>query len=176
MLNRKFSRALVLAGSSASLGALPGLGQAAGYANGSSASSFNATLQVVDNCVIAAYRLDSGQGGPANAAPVDTTINVTCSHATLYNVGLNNGGAATSAGATTRYTSASGATVDTVRFRLAQSARAISRANSVGSITLSGAGSGLSHLLSMYRQISAQVTPRQVMPRYKPTVTAIVYF
>lgn len=167
MLNRKLSRALVLAGSGASLSAMPAPTYAAGYANGNQTAQFNATLQVVDNCAIAAFPLDFG---PAQGAAVDTTINITCSHATLYNVGFSAAAGAT-ASAMTQYRSASGVNVGTVRFKLAQGARAMSRNNTLGSVTLSGASSGLAHLLSMYRQISTHVTPT-----YKPTLTATVYF
>ena len=175
MLNRKFSRALVLATSFAAMGALPGLTGAAVYSNGTATSNFDVTLKILANCVIAANPLDFGQsqGVLASAVTVNTTINVTCSNTTLYNVGLN-AGTGTGSSTTTRYMSGTGSNTGTVQFNLFQTAGATNWGNVQGTDTKSGTGSGVAQALTVYGQIPAQATPAP--DSYKSTITATVYF
>jgi spore coat protein U-like protein len=73
--------------------ALPVLSGAAVYSNGSKTTTFDVTLKIIADCTIAANTLDFGQsqGVLATAVNVNTTLNVTCTNTTPYNIGLNAG-------------------------------------------------------------------------------------
>jgi spore coat protein U-like protein len=148
---------------------------AAVYSNGSSTANFDVTLTLVANCVIAANPLNFGssQGVLTSNVSVNTTLSVTCSNTTPYNVGLNAGTGAGSVG-TTRYMSGTGANTATVAFNLFQAAGATLWGNTQGTNTLGGTGTGSAQTLTVYGQIPSQTTP---MPdAYKSTITATVYF
>lgn len=155
--------------------AFPVVSDAAVYSNGSNTATFDVTLTLVANCIIAANPLSFGssQGVLTSAVNVNTTIAVTCSNTTPYNVGLNAGTGAGSSG-TTRFMSGTGANTATVQFNLFQTAGATLWGNTQGTNTLGGVGSGVAQTLTVYGQIPAQATP---MPdAYKSTITATVYF
>jgi spore coat protein U-like protein len=175
MLSAKLSRAVIAAGALAALVTLPGLSAAAVYSTGTNTSNFDVTLKILANCVIAANPLDFGQsqGVLASAVTVNTTINVTCSNTTLYNVGLN-AGTGTGSTTATRYMSGTGGNTGTVQFNLFQTAGATNWGNSQGTDTLSGTGTGVAQALTVYGQIPAQSTPAP--DSYKSTITATVYF
>jgi spore coat protein U-like protein len=104
---------------------------------------------------------------------VNTTIAVTCSNTTAYNVGLSAGTGAGSSG-TTRFMSGTGANTAKVQFNLFQAAGATLWGNTQGTDTLGGVGNGSAQALTVYGQIPVQTTP---MPdAYKSTITATVYF
>jgi spore coat protein U-like protein len=154
---------------------MPMAGIAAVYSNGSATSNFDVTLKILANCVIAANPLDFGQsqGVLASAVTVNTTINVTCSSTTLYNVGLN-AGTGTGSSTTTRYMSGTGSNTGTVQFNLFQTAGATNWGNTQGTDTKSGTGTGVAQAITVYGQIPAQSTPAP--DNYKSTITATVYF
>ena len=148
---------------------------AATYGNGTATSNFDVSMKIVANCVIAANALDFGQSqGVLNTAVnVNSTINVTCSNTTPYNVGLSAGTGAGSTG-TTRYMSGTGGNTATVQFNLFQTAGATLWGNTQGTDTLGGVGNGSAQTLTVYGQVPVQTTP---MPdTYKSTITATVYF
>nr|WP_314543973.1 spore coat protein U domain-containing protein [uncultured Massilia sp.] len=107
------------------------------------------------------------------AVTANSTINVTCTNTTPYNVGLNAGTGTGSTG-TNRYLSGTGANTGTVRFNLYQSPGSGLWGNTQGTDTMSGVGNGNLQTLTVYGEIPVQTTPAP--DSYKSTVTATVYF
>jgi len=154
---------------------LPSMSGAATYSNGTNTATFDVTLTLVANCVIAANPLSFGtnQGVLTSNVSVNTTLSVTCSNTTPYNVGLNAGTGTGSVG-TTRFMSGTGANTATVAFNLFQASGSTLWGNTQGTNTLGGVGNGAAQTLTVFGQIPAQTTP---MPdAYKSTITATVYF
>lgn len=157
------------------VGGTAGLSGAAVYSNGSRTSTFDVTLKIVADATIAANPLDFGQsqGTLQNAISVNTTLQVTATNTTPYNVGLNAG---TGTGSTTaaRLLSGTGANTSTIAFSLFQSPGATNWGNTQGTDTRSGTGTGSAQTLTVYGVIPAQSTPQP--DSYKSTITATVYF
>ena len=175
MLRVKFSPFAAVAVAAVLAASMPATGNAAVYSNGTNTTTFDVTLKIIANCVISALPLDFGQtqGVLATAVNVNTTLNVTCTNTTLYNVGLNAGTGTGSVG-TTRYLSGTGANTATVQFNLFQAAGATVWGNTQGTDTYGGTGNGTSQPITVYGQVPPQSTP---MPdTYKSTITATVYF
>ncbi|SDA79657.1 Spore coat protein U (SCPU) domain-containing protein [Janthinobacterium sp. 344] len=175
MLRVKFSPFAAVAAAAVLAASMPATGNAAVYSNGTNTTTFDVTLKIIANCVISALPLDFGQtqGVLATAVNVNTTVNVTCTNTTLYNVGLNAGTGTGSVG-TTRYLSGTGANTATVQFNLFQAAGATVWGNTQGTDTYGGTGNGTSQPITVYGQVPPQSTP---MPdTYKSTITATVYF
>jgi len=175
MLSAKFARNLLLVSLSGALVAMPVAGTAAVYSNGNAPSAFDVTLTIIANCTIAAQPLNFGstQGVLATAVSVNTTLSVTCSNTTPYNIGLTAG---TGTGSTTaaRVMSGTGANTSTVAFNLYQAAGTTNWGNTQGTDTKSGTGSGTAQTLTVYGVVPAQSTPQP--DTYKSTITATVYF
>ncbi|NGZ83606.1 spore coat U domain-containing protein [Duganella sp. SAP-35] len=153
----------------------PILGGAAVYTNGSRNQTFDVTMKIIADCTIAANPLDFGQsqGVLATAVSVNTTLNVTCTNTTPYNIGLSAGngtGSTTSA----RLLSGTGANTSTVAFNLNMTSGGGNWGNAQGTDTLSGTGSGVLQNLTVYGVVPAQATPQP--DTYKSTITATVYF
>ena len=150
-------------------------GHAATYSNGTGTATFDVSMKIIANCVIAATPLDFGQSqGVLNTAVnVNTSLNVTCSNTTPYNVGLSAGSGSGSTG-TTRFMSGTGGNTATVAFNLFQTAGATLWGDTQGTNTVGGVGNGNAQTLTVYGQVPAQTTP---MPdTYRSTITATVYF
>lgn len=137
--------------------------------------TFDVSMKIVADCTIGANSLDFGQsqGVITAAVTANTSINVTCTNTTPFNVGLNQGTGTGSSG-TTRYMSGTGASAGTVKFNLYQSQGAGLWGNTQGTDTFSGTGSGVQQVLTVYGEIPVQATPAP--DSYKSTVTATVYF
>ena len=148
---------------------------AAVYSNGTGTTTFDVTMTIVANCVIAASPLDFGQaqGVLSSNVQATSTLNVTCTNTTPYNIGLSAGTGAGSSG-TTRYMSGTGGNTGTVRFNLFQTAGATLWGDTQGTNTLGGTGNGSAQALTVYGQVPAQATPSPDV--YKSTITATVYF
>ena len=175
MLRVKFSPFAAVAVAAVLAASMPATGNAAVYSNGTNTTTFDVTLKIIANCVISALPLDFGQtqGVLATAVNVNTTVNVTCTNTTLYNVGRNAGTGTGSVG-TTRYLSGTGANTAPVQFNLFQAAGATVWGNTQGTDTYGGTGNGTSQPITVYGQVPPQSTP---MPdTYKSTITATVYF
>jgi spore coat protein U-like protein len=155
------------------VGAAPA--DAAIYLNGSAAANFDVTMKIVANCTIGALPLDFGQtvGVLNTAINTSTTISVTCTNTTLYNLGLNAGTGAGSSG-TTRVMSGTGSNTGTIQFNLFQTAGATLWGDSQGSNTVGATGTGSAVVHTVYGQVPAQTTPAP--DTYKSTITATVYF
>ncbi|WP_229426261.1 Csu type fimbrial protein [Pseudoduganella violacea] len=154
---------------------MPLLVSAAVYTNGSKTATFDVTMKIIADCTIAASNLDFGQSqGVLNATvAVNTTINVTCTNTTPYNLGLSAGTGTGSTG-TTRYMSGTGGNTGTVRFNLYQTAGATLWGDTQGTDTRSGTGTGALQAITVYGEVPAQATPAP--DTYKSTITATVYF
>jgi spore coat protein U-like protein len=178
MFRAKLTRFTVLAAAAATFIGAPLLATAATYSNGTNTATFDVTIKIVANCIIAANNLDFGQSqGVLNTAVnVNSTLSVTCSNTTPYNVGLNAGSGTGSVG-TTRFMSslANGATnTATIAFNLFQTNGATVWGNTQGTNTLGGTGNGNAQTLTVYGNVPPQTTP---MPdSYRSTITATVYF
>jgi spore coat protein U-like protein len=153
----------------------PQFATAAVYSTGSKNNTFDTTVTIIADCIIAANNLNFGstQGVLATTVTANTTLSVTCTNTTPYTVGLSAGTGTGSTG-TTRYMSGTGANTSTVAFDLFQTAGATQWGNTQGTDTKSGTGSGTAQTLTVYGQIGVQTTPQP--DTYKSTITATVYF
>ncbi|TFW29371.1 Csu type fimbrial protein [Duganella callida] len=153
----------------------PMIGGAAVYSNGSKTATFDVTMRIVADCTIAANPLDFGQsqGVLANAVNTNTTLAVTCTNTTPYNVGLS-AGTGTGSSIASRVMSGTGANTSTVAFNLSLTAGGGNWGNTQGTDTLSGTGTGQQQNLTVYGSVPAQATPQP--DTYKSTITATIYF
>jgi len=153
----------------------PMMGSAAIYSNGTRTTTFDVTVQIIADCTIAAQPLDFGssQGVLATTVNSNTTLQVTCTNTTPYNVGLSAG---TVAGSTTsgRLMGGTSGNTSTVGFNLTMSAGAGNWGNVQGTDTKSGTGTGAVQTMTVYGAIPAQNTPQP--DAYKTTITATVFF
>lgn len=171
------SLTLTRAALAAALGAalLPLLSGAAVYSNGNKTSQFDVTLKIIADCIIATNPLDFGQtqGVLATSVSVNTTLNITCTNTTPYNIGLN-AGSGNGSTVAARVMSGSAGNSSTVAFNLYQSAGATNWGNTQGTDTVSGTGTGTVQNLTVYGAVPAQSTPQPDV--YKSTITATIYF
>jgi spore coat protein U-like protein len=153
------------------------LAYAAVYSNGSSPATFTVTLTLQANCSITANPLNFGTTGLlAAAVNQQSSVAVTCTNTTPYNVGLDAGTVAGST-VTSRLMAgtATGNTGTTVGFQLYQdSARSTPWGNTQGTDTVAGTGTGSAQSINVYGQVPSQATPKP--DTYQTTVTATVYF
>lgn len=137
-------------------------------------ATFDVTLRILADCTIAANSLDFGQTGVITASITgSSTINVTCTNTTPYNVGLDAGTGAGSAG-TTRFLNGTGANTDTVAFNLYRTPGSGLWGSNQGVDTMAGTGNGNAQTLTVYGEVPAQKAPTP--DNYKSTITATVYF
>jgi spore coat protein U-like protein len=153
------------------------LADAATYSNGTATATFTVSLTLQANCTTSANPLNFGTNGVLNSAiNQQTTVAVTCTNTTPYNVGLDAGSVSGSTvGSRLLAGTASGNTSTTVAFQLYQDAgHTTSWGNTQGTNTVGGTGTGSLQSISVYGQIPVQSTPRP--DTYQTTVTATVYF
>ncbi|WP_322024255.1 spore coat U domain-containing protein [Burkholderia sp. BCC1977] len=155
----------------------PAAASAATYSNGTATATFAVSLTLVANCTISANALNFGSTGVLTSAVTgSTTLAVTCTNTTPYNVGLD-AGTVSGSSTTTRLMAGttSGNTSSTVSFKLYQdSAYSTNWGNTQGTDTLAGTGTGSAQTLTVYGKVPAQTTPAP--DTYTTTVTATVYF
>jgi spore coat protein U-like protein len=155
----------------------PPTATAAVYSNGTATATFTVSLTLQANCSISANPLNFGTNGVLGTAiNQQTTVSVTCTNTTPYNVGLD-AGSVTGSSVTNRLLAgtATGNTTTTVGFQLFQDAgRTVIWGNTQGTNTVAGTGSGSAQPLTVYGQVPTQATPRP--DTYQATVTATVYF
>ncbi|GLQ89821.1 Csu type fimbrial protein [Dyella flagellata] len=150
---------------------------AAVYSNGTSTSTFTVTLTLQANCSIAANPLNFGSTGVLTSAiNQQTTVSVTCSDTTPYNVGLDAGTVSGSTVASRLIAgTATGNTGSTIGFQLYQDAgHTTIWGNTQGTNTVGGTGTGAAQSITVYGQVQAQTSPKP--DTYQTTVTATVYF
>jgi len=148
---------------------------AAVYLNNST-GPFDVTLKIIANCTISAAPLDFGEAQGLLSTPlnVNTTVSVTCTNTTPYNVGLNAGTGTGSTIATRYMSAATSGNTGTVQFNLYQTSGATNWGNTQGTDTVAGIGSGTAQAITVYGNVPAQNTPAP--DTYKSTITATVYF
>jgi spore coat protein U-like protein len=153
----------------------PQIGGAASYSNGSKTQNFDVTLKIIADCIIATNPLDFGQsqGVLATSVSVNTTLNVTCTNTTPYNIGLS-AGTGTGSTVTARVMSGTGANTSTVSYNLYQAAGATNWGDTQGTNTKADTGNGSAQTHTIYGVVPAQTTPQP--DTYKSTITATVYF
>ncbi|MBR8223631.1 MULTISPECIES: Csu type fimbrial protein [Burkholderia] len=167
----------MLAASVAFAPALQPVAIAAVYSNGTATAQFTVTLTIQANCTIAANPLAFGTAGVlASAVNQQTTVSVTCTNSTPYNVGLD-GGTVTGSTVASRLMggTTTGNTSTTVGYQLYQdSGHTTIWGNTQGTDTVGGTGTGSAQVLNVYGQVPAQATPTP--DTYQASVTATVYF
>jgi spore coat protein U-like protein len=137
----------------------------------SATTSFQVTTVVQATCTITANPLAFGNysGLMLNSS---STISVTCSKATAYNVGLNAG---TTTGATVANRSMTGPASTLLKYKLfSNSGYTTNWGNTVGTDTVAGTGSGAAQPLTVYGQIPAGQLVRP--GSYADTITATVTY
>jgi len=136
----------------------------------SSTASFSLTVTIQTSCTISANALSFGQYSRA-LLKANTTLSVTCSDTTPYNVGLN-AGTATGATVTTRkMTGPSGKLLDYSLF--SNSGYTTNWGNASGS-WVSGTGTGAAQTLTVYGEIPANQDT--ISGTYTDTITATVNY
>jgi spore coat protein U-like protein len=145
---------------------------------GSNSTTFNVTITLVSSCAISASNLSFGTGVGllTSAVSGSTTLSVTCSNTTPYNVGLD-GGNVSGSTVTSRLMAgtATGNTGTTLGFQLyTTSGYSTVWGNTVGTSTVSGTGTGAAQTLTVYGQVPAQTTPKP--DTYQTTITATVSY
>ncbi|WP_321790503.1 spore coat U domain-containing protein [Burkholderia pyrrocinia] len=168
---------VVLAATLALAPALQPVTVAATYSNGTSTAQFNVTLTIQANCSVAANPLAFGTSGVLTAAlNQQTTLAVTCTNSTPYNVGLDAGGVSGSTvGSRLMAGTTSGNTSTTVGYQIYQdSGHTTVWGNTQGTDTVGGTGTGSAQTLNVYGQVPTQATPKP--DTYQAAVTATVYF
>jgi spore coat protein U domain-containing protein, fimbrial subunit CupE1/2/3/6 len=136
-------------------------------------STFTVSITLAATCTInSASALNFGNQGILSANVDQTsTIQVTCTNTTPYNIGLDAG---TGSGATvaTRKMTSGGATVDYTLY--SDSGRATVWGNTVGTDTLAGTGNGTGQNFTVYGRVPSQTTPAP--GTYTDTVTVTVTY
>jgi len=136
-------------------------------------STFTVSITLTATCTInSASALNFGSVGLLTSnTPGTSTIQVTCSNTTPYNIGLDAG---TSSGATvtTRKMTSSGNTVSYALY--SDSARTTNWGNTVGTDTVSGTGNGTGQNYTVYGQVPSQTTPAP--GAYTDTITVTVTY
>ena len=155
-----------------------GVAVLAGLAAGSAAAAtvtttFQAKIIITAQCLVSATILDFGTSGVI-AANIDqtSTISVTCTNTTPYNVGLDKG--ANGASVTTRQMKG-GPTNELINYSLWTNAgRTANWGNTAGTDTLAGTGNGAAQAMTVFGRVAPQTTPTP--GTYTDTVTVTVTY
>lgn len=134
-------------------------------------TTFQVTATVQATCLISANPLAFGTytGTQTDAT---STLSVTCTNTTPYNVGLDAGTATGATVTTRRMTGPSSALLNYALF--SDSARTITWGNTVGTNTVTGTGNGNAQTLTVYGRVAAG---QFVAPgAYADTITATITF
>ncbi len=137
---------------------------------GTATTTFQVTATVQATCLISATDLAFGT---YSGAQVDatSTITVTCTATTPWNIGLN-AGLCPGGTVTTRCMQAGAATLNYAMYR--DAARSLNWGNTVGTDTLSGTGSGSAQNNTVYGRVAGSQYPAP--GGYADTITATVTF
>jgi spore coat protein U-like protein len=101
-----------------------------------------------------------------------STISMTCTNTTSYNVGLSAG---TATGATVTNRSMTGPASSLLAYKLFRdSGRTLNWGNALGTDTVAGTGDGITQSLTVYGQIPTAQYPRP--GSYADTITAIITY
>ena len=163
-----FSPRPVLCFSAAILAGLPGSAALAS----TQTTTFQVTSTVQSACLIDSA--DDLNFGPYSGLKIDatSTINVTCTNTTPYNVGLDAG---TSAGATVTTRKMTGPGGALLAYALySDAARTTNWGNTVGVDTVAGTGTGAQQTLTVYGRVAALQRPTP--GSYADTITVTLTF
>ncbi len=147
-------------------------------ASGSASTTMQVQITLVASCAISTSTLNfgSGVGLLSSAVTGNTTISVTCSNTTPYNVELD-GGTVSGSTVSSRLMAgtATGNTGTTLGFQLySNSGLSTVWGNNVGTNTVSGTGSGSAQSFTVYGQVPVQTSPKP--DTYQTTITATVAY
>ncbi len=134
-------------------------------------TTFAVSATVQATCLVSATPMAFGTYTGAVAAST-STVSVTCTNTTPYNVGLSAGNAA---GATVTTRKMSGPNAAVLAYALtSDSAHSVNWGQTVGTDTVAGTGSGSAQALTVYGQVAAG---QYVAPgAYADTITATVSY
>lgn len=155
-----------------------GVGAAATVAQGALASSVGTTMPVtaltVNACAVAATPLVFGTLNQLNGSPNDsqTTVVVTCTPGTAYDVGMDNGTHAT-AGVRQMAPTIGSSKVPYVLY--SNASRTVAWGNTVGTNTVTGTAGTIPATLIVYGRVPAGFTP-VAADAYSDVVTVTVTF
>jgi spore coat protein U-like protein len=136
-------------------------------------SSFSVSITIASTCTInSASALNFGnQGILSTNVDQTSTIQVTCTNTTPYNIGLD-AGTGTGATVTTRKMTSGGATVNYTLY--SDSGRTSVWGTTIGTNTVTGTGNGTGQNYTVYGRVPSQTTPAP--GTYTDTVTVTVTY
>lgn len=137
-------------------------------------STFTVSITLVATCTInSASALNFGGSVGVLSSNIDqtSTVSVTCSNTTPYNIGLD-AGTASGATVTTRKMSSGGNSVNYSLY--SDSGRATNWGNTVGTDTVSATGNGAAQSYTVYGRVPSQSTPAP--GAYTDTITVTVTY
>jgi spore coat protein U-like protein len=135
-------------------------------------TTFLVKANVDANCTIDAADLDFGTYDPTGNLDASSQISITCTNATAWNVGLNEG---SFAGATVTSRKMTGPSSFALAYSLfTDSARTQNWGNTVGTDTVSGTGTGAADAVTVFGRIPA--SQNVGAGSYQDTVTATITF
>ena len=144
------------------------------YAVTTVTTTFQAKIIITAQCLInSASILDFGTSGVL-AANIDqtSTVSVTCTNTTPYNVGLNAGANGVSV-STRKLKNAT--TSELIAYSIfSDTGRTVNWGNTVGTDTIAGTGNGAAQSLTLYGRVTPQTTPTP--GTYTDTVTVTVTY
>ena len=134
--------------------------------------SFNVQVAIAATCVVtSATTLDFGTQGVLSANIDQTsTITITCTNTTPYNIGLDKG--LNGSSVTTRQMKAGSELVNYSLF--SDAGRTVNWGNTVGTDTVAATGNGSAQPFTVYGRISPQTTPAPAT--YTDTITVTVTY
>jgi len=141
-------------------------------------TTFNITATVNAACSVTASNLAFNIYNPILAAALNasTTINVTCTNGSTYNIGLDSGSGTGATVANRLMTRLSGGT-DTIAYSLYQNAGLTTVwGPTIGTNTYSGTGTGTSQPITVYGTIFAANATSIPPASYSDTVTVTVTY
>ena len=136
-------------------------------------SSFTVSITIAATCTVnSASTLNFGnQGILSTNVDQTSTIQVTCTNTTPYNIGLD-AGTGSGATVTTRKLTSGGATVNYTLY--SNSGRTTVWGNTVGTDTVTGTGNGSGQNFTVYGRVPPQTTPAP--GSYSDTITVTVTY
>ena len=125
---------------------------------GTATTTMPVSMTITAGCTVTATALAFGtQSTLGTATTASSTLGVTCTNTTPYNVGLDQGGGS---GATTTTRKMTGPSSAIINYGLYQnSALTTNFGNTVGTNTVAGTGVGTAQTISVYGQVPAQTSP-----------------
>jgi spore coat protein U-like protein len=137
----------------------------------STTAQFSVTATVQPSCLISTTALNFGVYARA-LVNATSTVTVTCTNSTTFNVGLNAGVGSAATVTSRKITSPASATLKYSLFR--NSARTQNWGNTVGTDTVAGTGNGAAQSITAYGQMAAGQSGNPAV--YTDTITATVTY